>query len=228
MARLQAKAEAMGLDLSAPLPERSEPVPALVAAQARIPAAFRDATAEHRGITAWVAQVAAAAVPPGSNDAGRRQITTGPSLLLLGPTGTGKTWQAYGAIRALTAAGLGVRWQATTAADLYARTRPREGMDPESLLQRTMRTPLLLLDDLGAARTTEWTEEITYRLVNWRYAHQLPTLITSNLAPARTPGMPPGQPVLRERLGDRVASRLAGMCAQIALTGPDRRRHQPA
>ncbi|MGK5496717.1 ATP-binding protein [Streptomyces sp. URMC 125] len=228
VARLQAKIASLGIDLTVPLPDTPEPVPALEAAQARIPAEYRAATCDHPRVAAWVHEIAEAAVAPDRGGRGRRQITTGPSLLLLGPTGTGKTHQAYGAIRALTAAGLGVRWQATTAADLYAEMRPRPGADPETLLRRTMRVPLLVLDDLGAARTTEWTEELTYRLVNWRYSHRLPTLVTSNLAPVRTRETHRDQPVLRERIGDRVASRLAGMCHQVALTGPDRRRVRAA
>lgn len=80
------------------------------------------------------------------------------------------------------------------------------------------RCPLLLLDDLGAAKTSEWTEELTYRLINHRYEHMLPTLITTNLPTAE----------LRTALGDRVASRLAEMTERVILTGPDRRRTAPA
>lgn len=228
LAWMQAKMTSLGIDPAAPLPDAPELIPALEAAQARIPAEYRAATADEPRITAWAREVAAAAIAPGRGGHGRRQITTGPSLLLIGPTGTGKTWQAYGAIRALTAAGLGVRWQATTAADLYADMRPRQGTDPESMLRQTMRVPLLLLDDLGAERTTEWTQELTYRLINWRYSHQLPTIITSNFALARTPRMPENQPVLRERLGDRIGSRLAGMCQQVIFDGHDRRRVRAA
>lgn len=111
-----------------------------------------------------------------------------------------------------------LRWEATTTADLHARLRPRAGHDAERDLQSLARSPLLLLDDLGAAKTSEWTEELTYRLINHRYEHLLPTLITTNLPTAE----------LRTTLGDRVASRLAEMTDRVVLTGPDRRRHHPA
>lgn len=133
------------------------------------------------------------------------------------PTGTGKTYQAYGAVRALLSRGVRLRWEVTTTADLYARLRPRNGHDAERDLQTLARCPLLLLDDLGAAKTSEWTEELTYRLINHRYEHMLPTLITTNLP----------IPELRTALGDRVASRLAEMTERIVLTGPDRRRRTP-
>ncbi|MFD2683746.1 ATP-binding protein [Streptomyces phyllanthi] len=145
-------------------------------------------------------------------------MATGPSLLLIGPTGTGKTRQAYGAIRSLLGGGTGVHWQAVTAADLYADMRPRPGTDPEWMLRHLMRTPLLVLDDLGAARATEWTEELTYRLINHRYNFELPTVMTSNLTVGD----------LRMKLGDRVASRIAGMAEQVTFNGPDRRRNRTA
>lgn len=145
-------------------------------------------------------------------------IAEGPSLLIVGPTGTGKTYRAYGAVRALLTRGVRLRREATTTADLYARLRPRPGHDAERNLQALARSPLLLLDDLGAAKTSEWTEELTYRLINHRYEHLRPTLITTNLPTAE----------LRTVLGDRIASRLAEMTERVILTGPDRRRSTPA
>ncbi|MER7128641.1 hypothetical protein [Streptosporangium saharense] len=41
--------------------------------------------------------------------------------------------------------------------------------------------PLLLLDDLGSAKASEWTEEITYRVINHRHENLLPGVFTSNL-----------------------------------------------
>jgi DNA replication protein DnaC len=108
-----------------------------------------------------------------------------------------------------------LRWEATTAADLYAAQRPQQGGDPEQQLWRLARSPLLLLDDLGAAKQSPWTEELTYRLVNHRYNQLLPTLVTTNLPVAE----------LRDAVGDRVASRLAEMTERVILTGHDRRRH---
>jgi DNA replication protein DnaC len=228
--RLEAKLAERGLDLDRPLPDTPEPIPALEAAQARIPVDYRAALPEHPDVAAWVRTIAGNAEAPNADGvnphygtAGRREITHGPSLLLWGATGTGKTHQAYGAIRALTAAGCGVNWYAATAADLYAELRPRTGADPEYLLRRIMRSPLLLLDDLGAAKPSEWTEEITFRLINWRCQNRMPTIVTSNMPPVRTSEVPARQPVLRERVGDRVLSRLSGMCTAVEFTGPDRR-----
>ncbi|MEE1810802.1 ATP-binding protein [Streptomyces sp. BE133] len=192
-----------------------EPVTALELADARIPARYRCALTDHPHVTAWVDEIARAGRP---GPAGAPGISEGSSLLIAGPTGTGKTHQAYGAIRALLAAGVRLRWEAVTAADLYARLRPRSGFDSERELQALAKCSLLLLDGLGAAKTSEWTEELTYRLINHRYEHLRPTLITTNLPTAD----------LRTALGDRVASRLAEMTDRVILDGPDRRRHPAA
>lgn len=211
--RLGAILTARGIDPDAATMQEppSEPVTALELADARIPARYRHALSDHQQVTAWTKAIAAAGRPGPSRAPG---IDEGPSLLIAGPTGTGKTHQAYGAIRTLLSAGVRLRWEAVTAADLYARLRPRSGHDAERDLQTLARCPLLLLDDLGAAKNSEWTEELTYRLINHRYEHMRPTLITTNLP----------TDALRTALGDRIASRLAEMTERVILTGPDRRR----
>jgi DNA replication protein DnaC len=140
-------------------------------------------------------------------------VTTGPSTMLLGPTGSGKTYQALGALRAVSLSGVACRWLFATAADIYAALRPRHRVDSESEFERYAKASLLAIDDLGAAKTSEWTEEVNYRLINHRYAHNLPTLITSNVPPRD----------LGAALGERVASRLTEMTTRIVLKGPDRR-----
>ncbi|OKK02626.1 ATP-binding protein [Streptomyces sp. CB03234] len=187
------------------------PVTALELADRRIPARYHRAVADHPDVLAWASEITRRGRPgPG----GTTGIANGPSLLIAGPTGTGKTHQAYGAVRTLLAAGVRLRWAATNTADLHAQLRPRQGHDPERVFQDLAHSPLLILDDLGAAKQTEWTEELTYRLIDRRYTWMLPTLITTNVP----------IPQLREALGDRVASRLAEMTTRVILQGPDRRR----
>lgn len=210
--RLAAILAARGIDPgTTPTEPASATVTALELAAARIPPRYQHALADNSAVTAWVDQVAHAGR---AGPSGTRGIAHGPSLLITGPTGTGKTHQAYGAVRSLLATGVRLRWEAVTAADLNARLRPRPGQDPEAELQVLGRCPLLILDDLGAAKQSEWTEELMYRLINRRYVQMLPTLITTNL--------PTG--VLRAAVGDRVASRLAEMTSRVILSGPDRRR----
>lgn len=167
------------------------------------PPRYRAALADHPEIVAWAEHF-------------RQDPATTPSLLINGPTGTGKTHQGHGALRAAVTAGQRPRidWRLTTAPDLYAQLRPRPGVDSETEMHSWRAAGLLLLDDLGAAKTSEWTEEVTYRLIDHRYTHCLPTIFTTNVPTA----------ALKDQLGDRVASRLSEMCSRVTLTGADRRR----
>ncbi|MET7752597.1 ATP-binding protein [Micromonospora sp. NPDC005367] len=171
----------------------------------RFPRRFRDAQADHPGVLAWIDQAVA-------------DPDNAPSLLLLGPVGTGKTHQAYGALRALAPEVTGREWIATTSPDLFASLRPRPGADMEADFARYRQASILLVDDLGAAKNTEWVEEITYRLIDGRYLDMRPSIFTTNSTPAE----------LRDHLGDRIASRLAQICTPIVLDGPDRRRTSAA
>ncbi len=170
----------------------------------RFPARYREASLTHPEITAWA----------NTYRANSRQA---PWLLLLGPTGVGKTHHAYAALRAAVHQPAPVSWEALTAADLYANLRPRPNADTETDLTRYRTTGLLLIDDLGAAKPSEWTEEITYRILNTRYNQQLPVIATTNLSLND----------FKARLGDRITSRLAETCTRIVLAGTDRRRQPP-
>ncbi len=176
----------------------------------RIPARYATALATAPPVRAWLAEVIRQAA-----DGQRLALTVahGPSLLLLGPTGTGKTWEAFGAVRGLAALGVRANWRAVGAADLCAMLRPRHGIDSEAVFREHAGAQLLIVDDLGAMKSSEWTEEVYFRLVNYRYERLLPTLFTSNLLPAS----------LAAVLGDRVSSRLTEMTGRASLMGSDRR-----
>lgn len=184
---------------------------------AAVPPRYRNAAPAHvdPAVTAWAKHVAT------NPDQAR-------SLLLTGTTGTGKTHQAWAALRTIAEAGPR-RYElvATTAADMYAMLRPGGSPRGEKAeLDRLARIPLLLLDDLGSAKASEWVEETTYRLINERYNQCRPTIFTSNY-PAEAPRDPetgrtlgPGLDLV---LGGRITSRLAEMTDIVTMTGADRR-----
>lgn len=165
----------------------------------RFPRRYVNAVADHEAVLGWVRQFVA-------------DPKESPSLLVVGPTGVGKTWQAYGALRAAVVA-TSRRWEASTFADFTAALRPG-GSDPEGTLRAYRKADLMLIDDLGAAKHSEWVEETTYRLINGRYEDMKPTIFTTNLPLAD----------LREGVGDRIASRLVEICTRVVLVGGDRRR----
>lgn len=186
----------------------------LLASHRRTPARYRAAMPTHPAVREWADTITTGTTP--TRATGAPQIAVGPSLFLMGPTGSGKTYESHGALRLIAAYGAYGTIRSISTADLYAEVRPSAG--GTEAFDRYATTSLLLLDDLGAAKPSEWTEEITYRLINYRYEAMLPTILTSNLEPRK----------LTEYLGDRVTSRLTEMCQRVALKTPDRRREQQA
>lgn len=182
---------------------------------ANVPSRFVDAVADDERVRDWVTVLVVRAT---ERITPRIAIHRGPSLLLLGKVGRGKTHQAFGAMRALSVSGALAAWKFATAADVYAQLRPRPRIDSEEVFRSYLDAPVLVIDDLGAAKNSEWTEEVNYRLINHRYQHSLPTIVTSNVAPLD----------MAHEFGDRVASRLAEMTERVVLLGDDRRRKSPA
>lgn len=141
--------------------------------------------------------------------AGRRN-----PLAILGPTGTGKTWIALALARELLLVNT-TPVTFITAADLMAALRPSAVPEHQGMeLTQFTSTPVLIVDDLGAEKISEWTEEQLYRLANARAAHMLPMIITSNNT----------GPELRNRYGARIIGRLFGGADLIVLDGDDRRQ----
>lgn len=167
---------------------------------AQVPPRYRDATADHPAVADWVTRTL------------RGGVLAAQGLVLNGPVGCGKTWQAYGAWRTV-AQQTGCRAVAVDVPAFLDSLRP--GRTPRVPLEEVERAELLLLDDLSAERVSEWTEEVVYRLINARWNACLPTIITLN-APGTT---------LRDRLGGRVASRLNGLGRIVSwpADAPDRR-----
>lgn len=163
--------------------------------EANVPARYRDPLPLTPALSGWLDQVLLERTREG--------------LLLLGPTGTGKTHTAWSLLAHLTAAGAPCTgWSVP---DLLDACRP--GRDADAL-EVARRMPFLLLDDVAVGKATDWTAELLYRLVNYRHDHDLTTLVTTNVPPAQ----------LEAELGQRLASRLVGMTRQLVLAGPDRRR----
>jgi hypothetical protein len=83
-----------------------------------------------------------------------------------------------------------------------------------------MEAELLVLDDLGAEKTSEWVDETLNLIVNTRYAERRLTLFTSNYDISDDPTDPDS---LQVRVGFRMYSRLHEMCEFLHLDGADYR-----
>jgi DNA replication protein DnaC len=149
-------------------------------------------------------------------------------LYLTGQVGTGKTHAAWMAVAAWCEAtgtlpgpqrptfdgekGRGPAVIFTRMTDLLDDLRP--GDESRHRIRECQNCALLAIDDLGAEKASEWTQERFYSIIDHRYANCLPLIVTSNLPPSK----------LADQTGERAASRLAEMCTVVAMTGTDRRK----
>ena len=87
--------------------------------------------------------------------------------------------------------------------------------DFEEKLEMVNNCKLLIIDDIGAEKFSEWVREQLVCIINQRSTHKLSTIYTSNLSLEG----------LADRLGDdRISSRIRGSVKEIHLTGGDKRR----
>ena len=83
----------------------------------------------------------------------------------------------------------------------------------EEELEMVTACNLLIIDDIGSEKLTEWVRERIVSIIHTRVSNGLSTIYTSNLSPDE----------LKEEMGDRIASRILGCSHVVEITGADRR-----
>ncbi len=86
------------------------------------------------------------------------------------------------------------------------------------VLRPVLDANLLVLDELGANKPTEWVRDTIAHIINCRYNDKKLTIFTSNYldTPAK-----PGEETLTDRIGARLRSRLYEMCKEVEVRGKD-------
>jgi DNA replication protein DnaC len=135
-------------------------------------------------------------------------------LLLVGPYGCGKTHLAAAILHRCAEKGLAGMFVVVPELLAKIRTSYRTGDGKaEEIINAAKNTKLLILDDLGAEKASEWVKEQLYMLINYRYEHMLPVVITTNDSGAE----------LEEELGRRTLSRLVEMTKPVKIQAGDYR-----
>ncbi len=148
-------------------------------------------------------------------------------LLFYGPHGVGKTHLAVGILKEIIrkkgARGyfFETRELLRLVRDTYNRSVEETEMD---VLRPVLEADVLLLDDLGAERTSEWVQETLGLVVNTRYNAKRPTVFTSNLLDLADNTNPN---TFIYQLGARTRSRLTEMCEWVLIEGVDVREVGP-
>jgi DNA replication protein DnaC len=143
-------------------------------------------------------------------------------LFLTGATGTKKTASlcllARDWLRAVGARGR-VSWRFVSFPELCLRLQEAWGRDaeqtPSEVIADLSTVPFLILDEIGAEKTTEFVLQSAYTILNKREWAELPIFGTSNLTIDE----------IGSKMDPRIASRIKGLCHIVAAGGPDMRAH---
>jgi DNA replication protein DnaC len=153
-----------------------------------------------------------------------------PGLLLHGSVGTGKTHLATGTARAIAARG----FQPLFVDVRELLERLRRSYDPGAqettaqIFAPIWAADLVVIDELGAQRPTEWSFETIELLIGGLYNRVIATIVTTNLpnlagaeGDTNAYARAARRETLSDRIGARMWSRLQQMCRPVEMTGPD-------
>ena len=169
-------------------------------------------------------------------------------LLLVGDAGLGKTHLAIGIAKALIRE-KGIECVFYDYADLLKQIQdsynPSVQATELGLLRPVFDAEVLVLDDLGSVRPTDWRWDTIRLILNTRYNDSRTTIITTNFAdepaakvadldaPRRSESFSAARAAARDetlgdRIGERMRSRLHEMCRVLEMTGKDFRKIKSA
>lgn len=134
------------------------------------------------------------------------------SLLIVGNYGTGKTHLAAAIANRLMENGIPVMFN-TFSGHLNALKLEFNG-GRSTYLEQMQKIDMLILDDVGKEKQSEWSQSIMFDVINYRYEHLLPFVMTTNLI----------NKDLGNYLGGAIWSRVCEMCSGVKVIGDDQRR----
>jgi len=153
-------------------------------------------------------------------------------LLLIGSVGVGKTHLAVGIIKELILS-KGIACLFCDYRELLKEIQNSYNNSVQAteldVLRPVFETEVLVLDELGAVKPTEWVWDTVSLILNTRYNDNRTTIITTNFddKPAGAVAGPRGaarEETLGDRIGERMRSRLHEMCRIVKMEGEDFRQ----
>ena len=144
-------------------------------------------------------------------------------LLFTGPVGTGKTHLSAAIIRGLIEKGVPCLFYEFGALlkEIQNSYNPVSQASELAVLAPVYKTEVLVLDELGASKPTDWVRDTIRQIIGTRYNERKLTIFTTNYPDVRRQ---PAEETLEDRVGVRLRSRLYEMCRTVAVEGEDYRR----
>lgn len=132
---------------------------------------------------------------------------------ITGPTGVGKTHSSVAILKCLLIRNPSLTYKFINVCELLFKMHSEFNRKvDEPILNQCLNADVLILDDMGTEKISEWSTSQMYLLINHRYENQKLTIVTTNLTLGQ----------ISTHLNDRIASRLSSYKG-VQLTGEDKR-----
>jgi DNA replication protein DnaC len=144
-------------------------------------------------------------------------------ILFMGSVGVGKTHLSVGILRGLMEKGISGRFYEyrSLLKEIQDSYNPNTHTTEMSILAPLFEYEVIVLDELGAARPSEWVQDTIGLIINGRYNEKKLTILTTNYLDECQSS---ADETLGDRIGVRLRSRLYQMCKTIMVEGEDYRR----
>mgnify|MGYP001157449673 FL=1 len=141
----------------------------------------------------------------------------------MGTVGVGKTHLAVSILKGLTERGFSCLFYEFGALlkEIQDSYNPSTFSSELSVLAPVLNAEVLVLDELGASKPTDWVRDTLGHIINTRYNDKKLTVFTTNYLDIRPNDR---EETLEDRIGVRTRSRLFEMCKSVEISGPDYRR----
>jgi DNA replication protein DnaC len=148
-------------------------------------------------------------------------------LLLLGPVGVGKTHLAVAILQGLIEKGVPCLFYEFGALlkEIQESYNAVSNTSELRVLAPVYQAEVLVLDELGAGKPTDWVRDTMMQIIGKRYNDKKLTVFTTNYLDVRRNAT---DETLEDRIGVRLRSRLYEMCRTVQIEGDDYRKHLDA